>query len=491
MALVAIALAAAAIRLVRLDHFSYWLDEILQTYWLNGTWSYFWKSLRFDGFHPPLDYVVGKVVELFYPSDAARKLPAVAWGVATVATLGALVARRAGQAAGLVAAAILAFAPFHVRFSQELRPYSLALFLLCLSLWSLDRFLERPGVPRLIALYLACLATAYAQYLAALVLGIAAAALLVEDAAVPQPDRRKAARRFLAWSPIFVFALWLAYLPWWPVVLDVAHRPAVAARAPLSLERAGRVLSFFAFAPADGYLLGNGGIFFLALLLAGVLIALSRSGLRFLLVWSLGGLVAIEILGQIHPHYDAARRFLPIGPAITALVALPLAALLTKPVARFAGAGLLAAVLYLDLRGLAVYFREGRPDWRPLAKFLRTQASSKDRVFAENQYQQLCVAYYLVGSSWLADASEGRSISPEIYTLDGEPVRLSWAWKPGQRSWLLLLGSNPKAASLRTWAGAFPTFQFSRAENTTLFRLDPNLRDEAFTPQKLQLLKRW
>jgi len=107
--------AAAAVRLFRLDHFSYGLDEILQGFYIRGSWDFFWKSLRFDAVHPPLDYLVSRSVEHLDPTGWQRKLPAVAWGVGTVAALGILVARRAGWTVGLVTAVLLAFAPFHVR----------------------------------------------------------------------------------------------------------------------------------------------------------------------------------------------------------------------------------------------------------------------------------------------------------------------------------------------------------------------------------------
>ena len=40
-------------RLYRLDYFSYGLDEILQGFWIQGDWDFFWKSLKFDAVHPP------------------------------------------------------------------------------------------------------------------------------------------------------------------------------------------------------------------------------------------------------------------------------------------------------------------------------------------------------------------------------------------------------------------------------------------------------
>lgn len=470
--------AAAAVRLFRLDHFSYGLDEILQGFFIQGDSRFFWKTLKFDAIHPPLDYLVARFLELFGPAEWGRKLPAVAWGVGTVGAIGLLIARRTGRAAaGWMAALLLAFAPFHVRYSQEFRPYSLGLFLLVLSLLLLDRYLEKPRLLRLVALWFSCLATAYALYLAAVVLGIVAGALLAEDSFSADVGRRQAARRFLLLSPVFLALLFVAYLPWWPVALEAARRPPMAEPAATSWGRWSRILSFFAFAPDDGQPLGRKGPLYLVLVAIGALNALRSPRLRFLVVWSIGGILAIEILGRLHPHYDTSKHFLPAGIAFPALVALPLAALATRPRGRPVAALLLAAVLFLDLRSLAVYFREGRADWRPLAEFLRREPAS-ERIFTENQYSQLCVAFYLVGPAWLFDGGKhGR----EVLNLDGEVVRLTWSWRPGERAWLVLAG-EPRHPELRRWAAMFPSLPFPSAEGSDLRRLDAALRERAFAP---------
>jgi hypothetical protein len=82
--LLVIVISAAAIRVFLLNHFSYGFDEILQAYRLNGSSDFFWHSLRFDGFHPPLDYVIDRAVAPLRPADAVRKIPSVLWGVGTV-----------------------------------------------------------------------------------------------------------------------------------------------------------------------------------------------------------------------------------------------------------------------------------------------------------------------------------------------------------------------------------------------------------------------
>lgn len=480
--LAGIVAAAAAIRFFRLDHFSYGLDEILQAYWLRGSASFFWHSLRLDAFHPPLDYLIDRALESLHPSDAARKIPAVLYGCGGVAAFGVLLARRAGDAAGLVGAVLLAAAPFDVRFSQELRPYALGLFLMCLALWALDAFLARPGALRLGLLFLACLGTAYAHYTAAIVLGLVSAAMLVEDAAAPDPDRRRSARRFLLASPLFAFALWLAYLPWWPVVVDLSRRAPLAAPSPVTLARADRVLSFFTFAPDDGYRLGTAGGFFVALVAGGAILAIASRGLRFLAVWGLLGFVSLEALGQLHPHFDFSRRFVPAGPGWLGLGALAIAALLRRPVTRLAGAAILAAVLVCDARSLRVYFRDGRADWRTLADSLRRESKPDERIFTENQYAQLCLAFYLSGPDWLAQVSSGVRPARDLPNLEGDAVRLNWTWKPGTRAWLVLAG-EPVHAPLRAWAAPFPAFSFPRAERAVLHRLDPERRPVWIAPQ--------
>jgi hypothetical protein len=165
--------------------------------------------------------------------------------------------------------------------------------------------------------------------------------------------------------------------------------------------------------------------------IAGAVLAWKRRGSRFLVAWGVGGLVVIDLLGQLHPHYDVSRRYPPAGLAFPALAALPIAALASKPRLRALAVIALAAVLAFDLRSLAIYFREGRADWRTLADYLRRESPPQERVFTENPYSQLCVAYYLVGPRWLFERGRG---GREVLNLDREIVRLTWSWRPRRKS---------------------------------------------------------
>ncbi len=476
--LAAVVVAGAAVRLFRLDHSSYDVDEILRTSWINGSWRFLWESLTADAVHPPLDYVLGKLVEPLGPTDWARRLLPVLWGTATIAVFARLLARRAGETAALTGAALLALAPYHVRCSQELGPSALGLLLLCSSLLLLDRFLERPRASRFIALFLASLATAYALYAAAGVLALAAATLVGEDAFANDAGRRRTARRFAAWSPVFLAALGLAYLPWWPGLRAAALR-APAATAEIS--GVGRVLGFFALAPSGDHPPGAAGWLLLALMAAGLWIALATPSLRLFAAWAPGGLAVLAILERTVPP-DGPSRFLPAGPGFTALAALALAALIAHPAGRLAGATLLTAVLVLDARSLRAHFREGRADWRPLAEFLRRETGPSERIFAENREAQLRVAYALVGAQWLSETARGEPPERTIVDLEGDDRRLALAWRPGARAWLVL-GGSPAAPNLRRWAHGFPSVSFPAAGGAVVHRLDPVAPPTPATPR--------
>jgi hypothetical protein len=450
---------AFGVRLIRLDHFSFWLDEILETFTIRDSWTGLWRSLRWQALHAPLDYALRKVVEVGDPSDAVRRLPGVAWGSASVALLGALVARRAGRAAGLSTAFLLALAPYHVRYSQEVRPYALGLLVLCCSLFFLESYLASGQGRDLSLLYLSCLATIYTLYLAGAILVMAGTSLLVEDAFDGDSTRRLRARRFLRWSPAFIGAVVAGYLPWLAVLLKALRQPAMTAAPAWSPRRVGRFISYFGFGPRDAYPLGFPEIAFAALLVGGVLVARRTPRLRFLVIWGIGGVAFLEFLEHRHPTYDSIFHWLPAGLGLTALAGIALGRALVSRAPSSVKLGLVIPLLGIDLRSLSIYFQQGRPDWRPIARFLSDTPSS-ERIFVENQYTQLCLGYYLVGPDWLCWK---KATQREIANLDGELHRLLAAWDRNRDAWLVL-AAGPRSPTLRSWSSPFPSITFPSAE---------------------------
>lgn len=454
-------LVALLVRSIRLDHFSYWLDEILETYVIRYSWSGLWHvlSVSWSGLNAPLDFVALKLLETFHPSDAMRRLPAVIWGVACVLSLGGLVARRAGKSAGIAAAGLLAVAPYHVRYSQEVRHYSLGLFLLTLSLLLLEASLERPTPLRIVLLFAACTATIYTLYLAGLLLVMVGPAMILEDCFDPEARRRTEARRFLRWSPAFAGAVAIAYMPWLPAFLRAVRSKPLGSSPGFGVNRVGRLLSYFGFASADWTPLGAAGLFFLGLLALGGIHAWRTPRLRSLLIWGLGGLAVIEILEQRKPTYDSIFHWLPAGLGLTAIAAVAMGRLVLSRALRPIGVVAIALCLAFDATSIATYFRKGRPDWRPVAEFLRTTPPG-ETIFAANQYTQLCLGYYVVGPDWLCCKKAGQR---PIVSLDGDVARLESTWDRRHDAWLAMPGGTA-FESLGKWSAPFASFQFPTAE---------------------------
>jgi hypothetical protein len=454
-----LAAVAALIRAIRLDHFSFWLDEILETYTIRDSWPNLWRSLHWQGLHAPLDYVFRKPLEYLQPSDAIRRIPSVLWGALSVPLFGWLLARRGGRTFGLCGAGLLALAPYHVRYSQEVRPYALGMLLLVASVLALDTYLDRPGILRLAVLYGACLATLYTLYVAGLVLALATASLLVEDAFDEDSRRRSATRRFLIWSPVFAAAIAVGYLPWWPTLIRAMRSSPMTTAPALSIRRLGRYISYFGFGPRDAVPLQLSDAIFLGAMVFGFIAAWRTPRLRFLLPWGIGGVALLELLEQQHPTYDSIFHWLPAGLGLTAIAALGVSRILEARVSVAGRAAAILLIFLLSLQGLSSYFREGRPDWRPLARFLAVTPAS-ERIFVENQYTQLCVGYYLVGPDWLCCK---KLTQREVANLDGNLSRLLQAWDRSRDSWLVL-AAGPRSEALRSWAARFPAIAFPTAE---------------------------
>ncbi|MGA1867793.1 MAG: glycosyltransferase family 39 protein [bacterium] len=164
---------ALAVRLHHLDYESLFMDEIRQI-------SYYSHSLRqiiYDAAsqsQPPLDYWIGSLVSRLSFSDFAVRLPAVFFGVGTVLLLILLTSRICSYYTALVTGLIAALLPFNLYFSQDARPYSIAIFFMLAVLWSLDRFLENKvfSISRLLLLVLFATAFLYSRTLSPLVVTV-------------------------------------------------------------------------------------------------------------------------------------------------------------------------------------------------------------------------------------------------------------------------------------------------------------------------------
>jgi len=126
---------AAGLRLYGLGNESFWADELGQLVVAqNGWWETILKSANHRG-STPLDYLITHWMLYVGRGEAILRLPAVMFGVGSVWLLDLLGTRLFNRTAGLASAGLLAFAPIHIFYSQEMRFYSLATFTILATLY--------------------------------------------------------------------------------------------------------------------------------------------------------------------------------------------------------------------------------------------------------------------------------------------------------------------------------------------------------------------
>lgn len=140
-------LLGAALRLYQLDAKSFWYDEL-------GTALYTApaKSLL-DVVRSPRQVPVIPAPPLYFltiylfrhvsESEFLLRLPSVFYGLLTIAAFYPLGRALLGRREGLVGVFLLAISPFHIRYSQEARSYTLLLLLATLSLYFFYQGLRR------------------------------------------------------------------------------------------------------------------------------------------------------------------------------------------------------------------------------------------------------------------------------------------------------------------------------------------------------------
>lgn len=179
-------LFAFAIHVYRLDAKSMWQDEGLSIYRAHQGLPHILSNvIMVQGFptqdtQPPLYFILLHfLIQVAGDSEFAAKFLSVAWGILLVPLFYAFGKRLLGGGAGLWSALIAAFSPVYLWYSQEMRGYTMLVFLTLFSNYALLRLWqsgqESGRQPRrvifwLILYLLATIAALYTHYTALFVL---------------------------------------------------------------------------------------------------------------------------------------------------------------------------------------------------------------------------------------------------------------------------------------------------------------------------------
>jgi len=210
------------LRIFRFWSSGLWTDEY-GTWWVvaDGGWAdVVHRSVEIHG-QSPFYYLIVKLCARVLGTGAfGLRLPSIVFGIATLALaypLGLALFRQ--RYAGVFAAAVFAVSVPLIWYSQEARPYALALFMTALSFLCYARLLDKPGSwPWRTGYVLAVVGAFYAHYIFAFVLVIQMLHLLV--------TRGRACLRSWQW-PLTLPAVALLCLPAAPYLMHLVARRGV------------------------------------------------------------------------------------------------------------------------------------------------------------------------------------------------------------------------------------------------------------------------
>lgn len=466
-ALSAIGAAAVLVRVFNLGTFSMWLDEILLVERASGSFAQVWAACVGNGEHPPLSAFLLNLAERLGASEAALRLVPIAAAVAGLLLLIVWAARVFGHRVGVLAGVVAALSPFHLRYSQELRPYAFLLLIVGLALVAGERVLDRPRASN-VAMLAAVLAAGLYTHVLALLLLAPLAARAVERGRQGPADTVPGTGRRLTALGIAAGAAAVAWAPWLVAIRHVAERAPAGGVRDWNLDHVARRWQFLFAGVNDGDAMTWAGVLLAMAALVGVALALRRNGGPTLLVGALVGTVGVELLLQQAGHWTKGRYDILGWPFLLLLVALGIDALWRLPGRwRVAGPVLLAVIVVGELRTVAAYDRYGRPHWDLVADAVDFVRKPGEPIFVENPWTEISLGYYLHAR---------HPEAPQPVALNGDASHLRALWPPASCA-LYVTAGVPWHLALREGAAQFPVVAaYRHTDGANLYLLNPEVR---------------
>lgn len=261
-----LAVAGVLLRAYGIAARSFWFDEAFSWRIITLPWPEMIEGVARDN-HPPLYFILLKAWAVgFGTSEVALRFLSALFGGGTViaaaatareivrARGGALERSHAAQAAGLIAASLVAVSVVQIRWAWEVRMYSLGTALAAATSWAMLRALRTQTAGAWVGYGVLALLFAYTHYYA--LFSLLAQAIYVAGsiflAARWRPGRAVASRAF--WHALLAAAIVaVGWLPWLPVF--IAQRRQVKANywtTPVRVEDVTRGMYRLFVVPENG-----------------------------------------------------------------------------------------------------------------------------------------------------------------------------------------------------------------------------------------------
>ena len=395
---------------------------------------------------PPVYFLITHFFLFLGDNDFLLRFPALAFGVLGLAATYTLGARLFGRLEGLVGALLLAVAPFHVRYSQDARFYTLLVFLSLLSVYFLYRGISS-GKRKWFAGFVLCnMLNLYNHLFAFLVLaaevvfvaglwvaqalaGLRRGGLCDEEGADASPavDTRVALAFGLCLAIIAV-----AYIPMAPHLLrGLAGAKGLGGAGGATLD-----FSFLAQA-LDSWGLGAGWRI-LALVVPFTIGVVASARGQWRQLWLACCWIVVPFVALIAVpagHGFRPRYVLFMLPLYLIVAARGLAAVSTVVSQRLAVrrqraravvlAVLVGTIMLASIPALQVYYREDRADWRAVAALVASGISPGDVIVSPGPFPQVVMPRY------------EESLEESVFLIGGTEVLLAQEEGQGGGVWFV------------------------------------------------------
>ena len=416
--------AGACLRLWHLGTKSLWLDEGATVAIARASWRHFaWIWWHGEASLQTTYFLLMRGWIHLGNGEAWLRLPSALFGIASIPLLYVVARKFMETAPALAAAALLAFSPTHVYYSQEARSYTLAILMVLLSTDFFVRAVERCQRRDWTLWMLISAVAFYCHDFTALVLVAQACSLLFK----PQPAR---------WRPLLIRGsiIFLVALPG----LTYVFRASPENLHFLWMPRP----SFREFLHLAGFFGGNG----VKLAVSGVLwiaglVAIARSRRcdpdvfwrrMLIFLWAVLPALILAAVSLLQPMF--LQRYV-----IFSLPAMLLLAALGTEVLRKWKVGLVLVVLLcgMSLPAIVRSYHKPREDWRNASNTVLANAGSDDAVVFFPFYTRIMLDYYRDRYSGATPAVE--VYAPEFYgpgkdardllkALNNDPHRFQRVW---------------------------------------------------------------
>jgi 4-amino-4-deoxy-L-arabinose transferase-like glycosyltransferase len=418
----ALVVLGAGLRFYGLGHQGFWYDEANTAFLMRRPFGDMLGLLPTNESTPPLYYCVAWLwTRVFGPGEAGLRSLSALFGVLVIPVAYALGSAAVSRRVGVVAAALVAFNPLLIWYSQEARSYILLVLLTALALLALVHALRNP-TPRTLALWsLAAVLSLTTHYYAVLVVAPQALWLLITN------GRRRGPQIAVA----VVTASGLALIPL-ALTQNGTHRDQWISASPLGIRLNQLVPQILIGPGAPDRLLIKFIAFAAALIGLGLLVLRATQRERR---------VALQIGAMVLFGFVLNLVFILVGydDLITRnLLALVVPVLLVLSVGlgarRAGGVGLVAAAVLCAMGataaiGVAADRGLQRPDWRPLAKMLgpRPPFHGPGRAFLIQDYRFLLpMSLYMRGLRRIAPRVGARVNQLDVISISAPEQRLCW-----------------------------------------------------------------